>query len=1408
MPARSVVRPGLPGRIRNPYYNIPNTAPNSAASINPSWKTAYASPPTSALPSSRSQPTTPPPTGLEGHIASNGVSDVQTPYGKVSLLFTNGTPAIKQNVVFAVPQNQLQSSSLGTLTTKGTVLYTYQLSNEHLTPVPISATGGIYYQSPYMQSQTAAALSAYSTAKAQLAYYAQITQHILPNFQKAANTATNWNVIQTYGQLIQSYDQTANQLAFQAVFNKGQFAGYSAKALEQVAQLVVKQNAPVEVAAITTTGLKSTNTNVVDTIFGVVNGKSQNLGSLIFKPMVSGNAISLIPNGFSPSTVQVSGQGWNAGIRTSFNPSTGQISINPHNFTFVNGNLQTSTSSNGEVIKSITMPTGFGISQKFPQGLNYLNIANIPITAPGGYKATESYTQTGASPGVFSLSWSGNFPASATNSVSLSNGLTEVAKSVRSFNPSTGAITYSSARYFSVPGKGLFSASNPISTNYFYGGKNYVLNFNPSSGKYSLSSPTTTASTPAAYSPISSSTGLLTYSPISSVQSKAVRTFSSLGSASNLQSSTNIQLIFNPQGQVSAETTFSSTGEPEGGMDFIKPLFVAGANIKSTKISNNTLVLPISAYNQYIQGVNANSSSAAINAKLSAQSSALYSFDAQLPFGNTIADLEKVYNPILGAYQAGEVFGSGNPVKGLTMFGTSLAEGEVPVFVIAAPVASLTSSAIAAASQAATNAVTGKPITNNLVLAASLGADFGGIFGATLPEGASAINVAKTVGLNAVKMGIGFGAFNAAVSVSEAAFGGNPATSSGAIIGTSPRNQSQGSTGKSQSSFSLLSNYTPTEYLNLAVGSFAQGFTTGTEFAGAFGATSAGLGILSKSGSTSAVTITSLLQSKALMSVGTAALVGGGTLASGGTLRQAVVGGVASAGLMYGFMGLSEQFNPKLKLGTAGEPSTVMAIRPGPEEEGSGTTVTGNNEGNGLMRTNPYGSLEYRVAVKTPYANGNIVDVGTGAMRTLTAEATETAPEVSDIFSGQMKVERTITVEPTRVQQLFGIGPKVITQSFFTQTPEAVSTLLSQNPAIVVSQPGGIETTPELSDVYNTAGIKPEGPTTVFHESVATPQGQEWLGETGNTKGFNLVGKTSKFVLLEVGPNSALPSAEDLFAGRPGELKASAWEGPKSPTKAPFFTSDAVPENFISGEATVAKSALETSGDKMSSVQLQTQTQKSYVTQIPAVPQMPAVELVSSVGVDPAIVLGTAVQRPSTIQNSSILSRSLGMSGITRTSVIGTFTRTQKPQQGSKSSYNSGSKSLYNSISRLDSLPLSLTTNQTSNQYDTASAYKMLLTGSLITLQTQKQSPTQKQVGKGLSSSVGIPNIADIGIKVPWGLAPPKRYPTKKNHKKQYSTTPTTFAYLPDVHSVLMGLHGKKSRKKFYRSTGMSRPIL
>jgi hypothetical protein len=746
----------------------------------------------------------------------------------------------------------------------------------------------------------------------------------------------------------------------------------------------------------------------------------------------------------------------------------------------------------------------------------------------------------------------------------------------------------------------------------------------------------------------------------------------------------------------------------------------------------------------------------------------------------------------------------------------------------------------------------------------------------------------------------------------------------------------------------------------------------GTEYAGAFGAAQNELAAYAKS-STAAKTILGLMQNKPLVSGAMGTFTFGTTLASGGTFRQAVVGGVASSAFMYGFMGLSEQFNPQLKLKAAGEPSTVIAIRPGPEEDTSGTVITGMKEYNnmvisenqqniirdaalrsgilniqensdeiakalnahaprivvtvdnlpvgtngaalgvyspedltiainpfqpredladtlihenlhnffangnedivssykltpnavknlndlgyasqpslsifkeegatfdltsrilsgkggiylnsageltdisstesGLMRTNQYSSQDYRVAVKTPFKNGKIVDVGTGAIRTLTAEASPKAPEESLIFKGGAKVERTITINPTRVQRLFGIGPKVITQSFFTPTPEVVSTLVSENPAIVVSQPGGIETNPELSDVYKTAGIKPEGPTTVFHQSISTPQGEEWLGETGNAKGFNLVGKTSKFVLLEVGPNEALPSAEDLFAGRPGEMKASPYEGPKPASGMKPF--DVGLDNVGKVESPVASESVAEAGKG----EAQIQTTKTIPrSQIGAASSIFSTRAPAYAGTESEVinVFPLAVQPSHTTSTFGIGTKNIFKEP--------TITATRKPlsisgvdpyaiaEQISSSqlingSYNIQKQNSITNINRQSNL------NPLSNMLYSSSRSNLLF-GSRVGLsiktavsQKQSQKQSQKNAYKNPPPTITPPPIPNYFYNT---VAPNQRIkPPKPKAQKAAPPQKGTFKYINDLTSAMFNIHGSK-KNKVYGSLGFFRPL-
>ena len=758
-----------------------------------------------------------------------------------------------------------------------------------------------------------------------------------------------------------------------------------------------------------------------------------------------------------------------------------------------------------------------------------------------------------------------------------------------------------------------------------------------------------------------------------------------------------------------------------------------------------------------------------------------------------------------------------------------------------------------------------------------------------------------------------------------------------------------------------------------------QGFTTGTEFAGAFGAAQNELAAYAKS-STAAKTALRLIQNKPLVSGTMGTFTFGTTLASGGTLRQAVVGGVASSAFMYGFMGLSEQFNPRLKLGAAEEPSTVIARRLGTEEEARGTVITGAKEYNdmilsanqqytiknaalkvdlnnlkdqsdiiaktlgvpkpsvevtsegmnvggvtaaglynptdltitinpeqpewtlpntlihenlhsffengnleivrsykltpsaakdlnsngyasvssfsafkqegatfdltsrilngndaiylsktgeftnigyedqGLLRTNQYGSLEYRKAVNTPFKNGNILDTYTGVTRTLTAEANPKAPEESLIFKGGVKVERTITINPTRIQRFFGKGPKVITQDFFTETPEYLSTLIKENPSVVVGQPGGIETTPELSDVYKTAGVKPAGPTTMFHQSIATPLGQEWLGEAGNAEDFNLVGKTSKFVLLEVGPNEPLPSTEELFAGYKGEIEGSPYEGPKPTAIKPFDLGEgakavpSAPEPAApEASAPAAKGETQIQVTKTMPTSQIGSASSIFSARIPAYVNAGSEAInVFPLVVNPARTAPSIISEPQSIFREPTVAptnKPVSISGVDPYALYNTQRQNSITNTTRRSNLNPLGNMLYRS-SRANLLFGSRVglSNKTAYGISTTPAASQKLSQKQSQKQTQKQSQkqTQKNAYRNPPPTMTPPPIPNY---LYGAFAPDQRFkPPKPKAQKAAPPQKGTFKYINDLTSAMFNLHGSK-KNKVYESLGFFRPL-
>ncbi|MEM3859798.1 MAG: hypothetical protein QW478_10410, partial [Candidatus Micrarchaeaceae archaeon] len=139
MPVRSVIRPSIPGRIRNPYYSQPTTAPYQANQQSAIYQYKQQSTTMSLNQATNRMPSP----GLGGHLPYT--ENVTTPQGNVSLLFANGIPQITKNITFTQNINQNLGSGI---TERGTMTYTYAVKGNQLVATPIASTVKLYYQSP------------------------------------------------------------------------------------------------------------------------------------------------------------------------------------------------------------------------------------------------------------------------------------------------------------------------------------------------------------------------------------------------------------------------------------------------------------------------------------------------------------------------------------------------------------------------------------------------------------------------------------------------------------------------------------------------------------------------------------------------------------------------------------------------------------------------------------------------------------------------------------------------------------------------------------------------------------------------------------------------------------------------------------------------------------------------------------------------------------------------------------------------------------------------------------------------------------------------------------------------------------------------------------------------------------
>ena len=182
MAARSVVRPGLPGRIRNPYYSQPQTAPQAAQAPTPQELKQQAIDATVQQQASA---------GLRGSYGFNASTaqpqqTVKTQYGNVTLIFPNGTPTISQNQTFSIPFNTTQNG----YTSSGQTQYTYAISGNQLVPTQTGQTGQISYNGTAIATISNSTILPLPGAKVTI----PITESNQPGLTQGPNASGNLNL--------------------------------------------------------------------------------------------------------------------------------------------------------------------------------------------------------------------------------------------------------------------------------------------------------------------------------------------------------------------------------------------------------------------------------------------------------------------------------------------------------------------------------------------------------------------------------------------------------------------------------------------------------------------------------------------------------------------------------------------------------------------------------------------------------------------------------------------------------------------------------------------------------------------------------------------------------------------------------------------------------------------------------------------------------------------------------------------------------------------------------------------------------------------------------------------------------------------------------------------------------------
>ena len=354
--ARAVVRAGVPSR----YGNNTNTN-NETQTFVPGPAIG------GVLPAATASATAINPANSTGLLQQN----VNTPNGVITVNYSNQNGkyipiGIAKNITFSTKISQSSNNT----NFNGVQNYTYAIKNNSLIQVPTSNNINVSYNAnPQLLA----------TANAKL----QASTSMLNSIQQTLKSYQNALAVQ--GQAPAYYNYYSNAISNLLFPTTGPAKNYNSidyyQNQIQEAQQTINANSPVNIGTINNGVFNSSNNVVKQNVYGTVANKNTFLGSVLYKPSVVDNTITLQQTGFISANVPVSGNGYYGNIATAY--SNGNIIISPKNFTSLTSNTQ--TFKNGqEVLSYNTFPTGFGLSnfQGLTNGL--VGGKNIPVTTTDG----------------------------------------------------------------------------------------------------------------------------------------------------------------------------------------------------------------------------------------------------------------------------------------------------------------------------------------------------------------------------------------------------------------------------------------------------------------------------------------------------------------------------------------------------------------------------------------------------------------------------------------------------------------------------------------------------------------------------------------------------------------------------------------------------------------------------------------------------------------------------------------------------------------------------------------------------------------------------------------------------------------------------------------------------------------